>query len=561
MIHISGGEMDGCSRPAAGIRGAGRVDNGFGPGRTHVRTRVGLLATVATLAVALVACGGGNATPSNTSGAVSATPKHGGSLTVLEETGLTGAWPTGLDPATDATGSTNQSYLDAVYGELFELGPNGTTVPDLAAGYDLLDGARTVAIHLRAGVTFSDGTPFNADAVVFNFKRDLASAVGSKPQWPVTSVTSSDPMTVDINLSRPYAPLINSIHDANVNWIVSPTALRKMGEDAFKLNPVGAGPFVVVSDTVSSSFVLQRNPHYWQAGLPYLDNLTFKSVASDEAALETMQAGQGQAYEGLQTPQLVSAFQRSFHVTDEPSTSPYVIQLNTAIAPFDSVAARQAVYYATDTATIDTKLFGNQHPITQGFTAPGGLFFNPRTPGYRTFDLAKAKQLVQQAGGITVDLMATQSSVTQTVLEALQTMWQAAGMRVTIHVNQLASVIQQFDSKKWQASLQTAGAFDPAAGLGVNFRFGSVSQFSGVHDPRLDEIFGQATGTNDTTQRKALYDKAAQYISDHAYAPFLFPVNGWNIAANDVVGPGLTTLLPASAVRPEVIWEKVGVTG
>ena len=109
---------------------------------------------------------------------------------MLEETGLTGAWPTGLDPATDGNGSANQSYLNAIYGNLFELGANGQTIDDLATGYTITPDGKTVTIHLRQGVTFSDGTPFNAAAVAFNFKRDIASAVGDKPNWPVSSITT-----------------------------------------------------------------------------------------------------------------------------------------------------------------------------------------------------------------------------------------------------------------------------------------------------------------------------------------------------------------------------------
>jgi peptide/nickel transport system substrate-binding protein len=529
------------------------------------------MAAVLLSAAAVAACSGGTSGSGGAAGTAAtaavgpqntAAPKPGGSFTMLEETGLTGAWPTGLDPATDGNGSANQSYLDAIYGNLFELGANGQTIDDLATGYTVSADAKTVTIELRRGVTFSDGTPFNAAAVAFNFKRDLASTVGDKPNWPVSSVTTSGDYDVVIHLKQAYAPIINTFHDSNVNWIVSPAALSKMGENAFKLSPVGAGPFTVASDTVSSELVLKKNPHYWSPGEPYLNTLTFKSVASDEAALETMQAGGVQGYEGMQTPQLVSAFsQADFNVLDVPSTSPYVIQLNTAIAPFNNLNAREAVYYATDVQAIDQKLFGNLHPVTEGFTAPNGLFYEQNVPGYRTYDLAKAQAAVKAAGGVTVNLMATQSSVTQTVLEALQQMWQAAGMKVTIQVDQLANVIQQFESNKWQSSLQTAGAFDPAAGLGVNFRFGSTSVFSGVHDPRLDALFAQATSTLDNTKRAQLYDQAAEYISQQAYAPFLFPVNGWNIAAKDVSGPGLTTLLPASAVRPEILWAQVGFTG
>src|SRR6202012_4660599 len=301
-----------------------------------------------------------------------ATPKKGGSFVMLEETGLTGAGPTGLDPATDANGSANQSYLNAIYGNLFELGANGQTIDDLASGYTITPDGKTVTIHLRHGVTFSDGTPFNAAAVAFNFKRDIASTVGDNPNWPVSSITPSGTYDVLIHLTQPYAPIINTFHDSTVNWLASPAALRKMGENAFKLSPVGAGPFTVASDTVSSELVLKKNPHYWTPGQPYLNTLTFKSVASDEAALETMEAGGVDGYEGMQTPQLVPEFSKQFNVLDVPSTSPYVIQLKTGIAPFNNLSAREAVYYATDVAAIDEKLFGDLHPITEGFTAPNG---------------------------------------------------------------------------------------------------------------------------------------------------------------------------------------------
>ncbi len=90
---------------------------------------------------------------------------------MLEETGLTGAWPTGLDPATDGNGSANQSYMDAIYGNLFQLGADGKLIPDLALSATPSDGGKTYTIALRPGVKFSDGTPFNAAAVAWNFQQ------------------------------------------------------------------------------------------------------------------------------------------------------------------------------------------------------------------------------------------------------------------------------------------------------------------------------------------------------------------------------------------------------
>ncbi len=536
------------------------------------RRRLGAWLTVAACAAAvLTACGGSSSsssssTSSGSGGSSSSTasssaatgPAHaGGSLTVLESTGFAGDWPTGLDPATNTNGAADQSYMDAIYGQLFELTTGGKLVPDLATGYAFKNGGKTVEIKLRPGVKFSDGTPMDAAAVVFNIKRDLASPCTCKPTWPVSSVTATGAHAVTINLKAPDGALIHQFQDSNADWIASPTALKKMGEQQFKLKPVGAGPFTVVSDTLSSQLVLKKNPTYWKAGRPYLDTLTFKTTAGDESALEAMQSGAAQAYEGMNSPQLVKSFKSHFTVTVEPSTSPYNIQLNTAIPPFNNIKARQAIYYATDAKTIDAKLFGDVYPVVQSFTAPAGLFYSANVPGYPTYDLAKAKALVKSLGGLTVNFFTIQQPATQNFMVALQQLWKQAGINASIHLYPLSALIQQFQTKKWQAALQTAGAWDPAGGVGVAFRFSSLSPFSGVHDPKLDGLLNAAQAAIDSGARAKLYNQAAAYIAKQAYSPFLFPVATWNIAKQGVTGPGLTTPVPSVAVNPQVLWEDV----
>lgn len=120
--------------------------------------------TALLLALAAAACGGSST--SSAKATASTAPKAGGSLTVLESTGYSGAWPVGLDPATNIDGAADQDYMDAIYGELFELGPKGQIIDDLATGYSFSNDAKTIAINLRQGVTLTDGTPFNAAAVV-----------------------------------------------------------------------------------------------------------------------------------------------------------------------------------------------------------------------------------------------------------------------------------------------------------------------------------------------------------------------------------------------------------
>ena len=407
----------------------------------------------------------------------SPTPKSGGSLTVLEWTGFAGSWP-GLDPATDTNGAADQSYMDAIYGELFELGTNGQTIDDLATGYHFTNSGKTIVIDIRKGVVFSDGTPFDADAVVYNWDRDVAGSCSCKPTFSQSTPPVIKPLSkysLSITLDYVDASFINALQDDIFNWVASPTAIRTMSAQDFALKPVGAGPFTVVSDTPSSVLVLKKNPKYWQPGLPYLDSLTFKAVADDDAAYEAMLAGSGGAYEDMSTPALAKSFAAHFVLTNEPSTSPYDIQLNTAVAPFNNIEARKAIYYATDAQLLDEKLFGGQTPVGESFEAPAGLFYEQTVPGYIGYDLAKAQAIVKSLGGLTIDLFTIQNSEALDMVEALQTEWEAAGMSVTINEYDLSALIAKFLTKTWQAALQTAGAYDPGTGVGVAFRFASTS--------------------------------------------------------------------------------------
>ena len=305
---------------------------------------------------------------------------------------------------------------------------------------------------------------------------------------------------------------VASFIDSNANWTASPTALKKMGEKAFRLKPVGAGPFKVVSNKLSSELVLERNPTYYKQGRPYLDKLTFKSVGGDQAAYQALLAGQAQAYEGMSTPQLVQQASKNgkLKVTQQLSTSPYFMQLNTTIPPFNNAKARQAIYYASDSEAIRSHIFNNMYVNTEGFTGPGGLFYQPKVDGYRAYNLDKAKALVKQLGGLSVNLGTINVLVAKETIQALQSQWQQAGIKVKINSYDLSGLIQAFQTRKWQAMLQTAGSYDPAQGVGVAFRMSSQSPFSGIKDKKLDAMLGQAAGTLDQSKRAQLYAQLAK---------------------------------------------------
>ena len=524
------------------------------------------LALAASLAAVAAFGAFSSASSSASTAKAAAAAGSGGSLTDLLNAGYEGAWPTGLDPATNTNGAANQSLMNAIYGNLFELGPKGKIINDLATGYSFQDGGKTVTIDLRTGVKFSNGDPFNAEMVAANITRDLASSCTCSPKsvWPglaTPAVTTAGDFAVQLHFNAPYAAVIHTFIDSDANWIADLTAQQSEGANTFQSTPVGAGPFTVVSDTLSQELVLKRNPTYWQAGHPLLQNLTFKVVANDEAGYEALVAGQGQVYEDASTPQIEAQAAKKFNAVQQASTSPYDLQLNTSIPPFNSMLAREAIYYATNSKQIVQKLFGGKFPLTQSFTSPGGLFYQQKVPGYLGYNLKKAQAIVKQLGGLTVNLGTIDVPVADETTLALAAQWKQAGIQTTTAQYTLFPLIGAFTGGKWQAMLQTAGSWDPAAGVGVAFRFGSHSPFSGVHDPALDTLLNNAASTFVSAARKKDYAAAAAYIAKNADGPFLFSWAPDQIFAKNVKGPGLSTPLPAVVVSANVLWEDVTAKG
>lgn len=461
------------------------------------------------------------------------------SITVLEPIGFSGNW-TGFDPAV----TTSQSEFESsVLGSLFDVGPHYALVPDLATGYKVSDGGLTLTIDLRHGVTFSNGDPFNSSVVAFNLKRDvnptLPNGIENSLNWPMSSVTTPDNDTVVVQFSRVFAPIVSELNQSTFALTVDPVALQKMGEAAYNLTPIGAGPFEVQSDVPSSKLELTRNPRYWKAGYPKLDSIHVDSVGTDESAYEAMLSGQAQVYESMGTLSLVKTAQKSKQVRiyKVPPNSPFIAKFNTTAAPFDNILAREALYYATNPQTIEQHLFDGQYPLTESPTGPAGLFYQSKVPGYRTFNLAKAKALVHRLGGLHFDLDVFNLPFVVQTADALQAQWHKAGISVTLTPVNLTQFIQTFRSGQWSSFLTIAGSYDPAVGpLSVDTSFASTSPFSGVHDQTLDGMLNQAASTFDKSQRAADYRNIFKYLSDNAYGVFLFNFAVFNMYTKNVVG-------------------------
>jgi peptide/nickel transport system substrate-binding protein len=484
-------------------------------------------------------------------GSTSAAAAPSGSLSVLEPSSTTGAW-NGLDPPTDTTSGENYDFMNSIYGELFEQGANGAVIPDLATGYKVVDNGLEVDITLRQGLTFTDGTPFNAAAVAFNLNRDFTKSLAclcDENFSAVTSTTATGPYEVALHLSHPDTAIIDAFFAEAPDWIVSPSALAKMGESAFALSPVGAGPFEVVSDTPNTTLSLKANPNYWQKGLPKASTLTFTSVSSDTSGYEALVAGQAQAYLGLTTPAVLDEAKKSFDVTTAPATETLSVNLNPNIAPFNNIVAREAVYYATDPEAINQHIVAGTGTISESPTGPGDLFWTPKVPGYRTYDPAKAKALVKQLGGLSFTLSTISSPIYVPIVEAEQSEWAQVGIKAKISLDSISQIVRLTGQGAIQALATQIGSYNPALLPGLSFSFASTGPFSLVKDKALDKLIDAANAEPDQAVEGKMYQNIFFYLNQKAYAPFLFTSNKFDVATNSVTG--------IDGSLPEIDWQNV----
>jgi peptide/nickel transport system substrate-binding protein len=493
----------------------------------------------------------GASVPGSGKAARPATVHRGGSMTVVIDTGQ---WPN-LDPVKDNESGINGSegILYAIYGGLFEFGPHGKVIPDEATGYKFSNGGKTVDIQLRPGVVFSDGTPLTAEDVAQSINRDLlpANACACDTDFTaVKSVTASGPSTVVLQLSEPFAPIIGAFQDTPPDFTIDPTAFAKEGATNYGQDPVGAGPFKVVHNLASSTLQLERNPLYWEKGYPLLDKLTFTSVGTDQSAYSSIETGQAQLAEYIGTTQMVQTAKanKAVKVIDLPAQDYEFVSLNEKVAPFNNILAREAIYYATDVSAITSHLYDGLYPSDQSPTAPAESISVPTIPGYRTYDLAKAKALVKQLGGLSVDLSTTANNAAWTTeAEVLASQWEKAGIKVSITINTLEQTIESLSRGSWQALDSNWGASDPA--LALPAYFSSSGAFSGIHDPVLDNLINEGATTSGTAARTKIYKEIGERMSQEAEAPFLYAKTFFDIASSSVQG------IPAG--QWDIYWEKV----
>lgn len=459
-------------------------------------------------------------------------------------------------------GSSNflQQYMNAIYGELFHRAPDGKVIPSLAESYKQSDDGLTLTVTIRDGVKFQDGTDFNAAAVVEQWKRalDPANSCGCLGSFATVKSVEAQGRDAIMHLSRPDPTIVQNIVGQQLNWVPSPTAYAAVTRQQFGLKPVGAGPFQVVSQSPGSELVLKKFDGYWRKGYPKLGSLTFINLGDDQSAYAALQAGSVQLVLGITAANILERAKQDYLLSSTPAVSPYQALFNTTKPPFTDIRARQAIAYATNPELVLKAATPGFGELTQSPSGPGGLYYQREVKSTTPFDVEKAKALVKDLGGLQVLLnFPTNSPIYLSSAQALSTMWQAAGIQVTLSPWLPAVSAQSNASGNWSMQLTTAGGFDPSVGLtGFANRYGSKGSLSDrKNDPALEDMIAKAAVELDFNKRGEIVRGIFDYLSKQVYHVNLFSVPNVAVAVKNL--KNLEAAAISSSGKEMIYWENV----
>ncbi len=283
----------------------------------------------------------------------------------------------------------------------------------LAESWSASEDGMTLSVMLKPGVTFSDGTPVNAEAIKWNLMRyadeAVAAPAGADLVGLLLDVVVTDELNFDMKLASAYAPLYNTLASLE---IVSPTAYEAEGVENFKLRPVGAGPFILQAINTNTSYEFVRNPDfawapaeiYQNVGPANLDAFTIKFIEDEQTILAALETGEIQ-YAGIPTQNLAD-MQGNPDLTLRQITETGIryIGFNTSKAPWDNVELRRAMSYAINKEEFAELAWNGQAiPVYQPLP-PTIWGHNPELDAESIqFNLDTANSMLDELGYVDVD--------------------------------------------------------------------------------------------------------------------------------------------------------------
>ena len=298
------------------------------------------------------------------------------------------------------------------------LGSTPRYVPALARSWEASEDQRDFTFKLREGVTFHDGTAFDAEAVKINLERifdkdsrHFWERANTAAGWHARSagwkgVKVLDPMTVRVSFQNPFPLFAWDWTEAGTGmpFMVSPTALKKYGNDKLGEHPTGTGPFMFDSRDPGVSVTLKRNPKYWSRSGPLspalLDRVIFKVLAETQTRYNALVSGEVDMIIIPPPDSIDDAVKRGFKLVAEPSEHRSWLYVNFKNPVLRRPEVRRALYAAIDREGMAKSLLRSTAKPAYGFLAPTFEGYDPdyRPAWYKGGGAEEAKSLLGEAG-------------------------------------------------------------------------------------------------------------------------------------------------------------------
>ena len=440
--------------------------------------------------------------------------------------------PTTLDPTSDATAAIDGIITHNVMESLTIANESGEVQPALATSWTISDDGLTYTFSLAQGVTFHDGTAFDAEDVKFSFDRAMAEDSENPTKGifaPIESVTVVDPHTVEMTLKNKDAFFLFNISRGDAS-IVAPESV-----DTNKTDPVGTGAFKFDSWTRGDRLTLVKNPDHRNAANVAMDRVVFRFISDPAAASAALMAGELDAFPGFPAPELLPQFESDprFDVVVGSTEGEVILAMNNAKPPFDNVEVRRAISTAIDRAEIiDGAMYGRATPI--------GSFYPPHGPAYVDLlnayphDSAKAKEMFEAAGvaGATMTLRVPPFPYATRSAEIIQAQLAEAGIDAKVENVEWGFWLDEIYKK--QNYDMTIIAHTSPNDMG-NFARGK-DYFYGFEDPAFTDLWTRISTEAEEAKRADLLKEGQTYLTENAIHGFLFQLPQLGVYKKELQG-------------------------
>lgn len=458
-------------------------------------------------------------------GISTAKPKKGGSLVFG-----TDAEEQGFNPTTARFDEVGVMYARTVFDPLTIITADGGWAPYLAESVTPNADYSQWTVTVRPNVTFHDGTPCDASAMIQNWTAHLHSLLTGPVLQPIVdSFTQSGQYSVQWNLKQPWVPfpyyLAGGI-GGQIAYLMAPAMINASngGTD----NPIGTGPFVFKQWIPNVHFTATANPNYWRSGYPYLDSITYKPIPDADARAEALQAGTIDIMVD-DTPQTIVDFRGKSSWAYIDDSGPVVgepdmdcILLNLVKKPFSNATVRLAAAKAINRPAYASIIDIDVDAPSNGLFVPGTPYYSKTT--YPSYDPSGAKKLVKQAerelgGPISFDLGGTNDPETVRAGQYLQQQFENVGFKVTTSSVEQDELIDNALDGTFQAyQWRQFSAVNPD----LNYIFWSTTTYnpSGLSinmarndDPRVEAALQIGRTSQSASARYAAYQKVNELFA------------------------------------------------